>query len=190
MSFFKIEQYAQSAEGIVFDYSNAPFSLLFIGGLLVLYVVMAVHRTRRGQWSRDQWEKIAIEFGVPTVCVAIVVAMSYERQTLVGRFDAADVVRSDRSVFHFLAPEVSRMPVADVRAIRIDSVDWQNTRNGSPDGPVRTTYFIRLDVAGEREVLLVGCSRDRKHTEAVADQLVRFLRAHPDHQPRGFYVRL
>ena len=190
MSFLRNEQYAQSAEGIVFDYSNAPFSLLFIGGLLVLYVVMAVHRTRRGQWSRSQWQKIAIEFAVPTICVAIVVTMSYERQTLVGRFDAADLIRSDRSVFRLLAPEVSRIPVADVRAIRIDSADWQVTRNGSPDGPVRTTYFIRLDVAGERVVLLVGSSRDRAHTEAVAGQLTRFLRAHPDHQPRGFYERL
>ncbi|MCS7465804.1 hypothetical protein NZK35_03825 [Stieleria sp. ICT_E10.1] len=89
-----------------------------------------------------------------------------------------------------MSPRVSRIPVADVRAIRIDSVDWQNTRNGSPDGPVRTTYFIRLDVAGERVILVVGSSRDRAHTEAVADQLVRFLRAHPDHEPRGFYERL
>lgn len=190
MRFLKIREYEQSADGIEFYYSNAPLCLLILFVGIALCTMIAFHRTRKRKWLKAEREKIAIEFGMPIFCISFVIMMCYEQQDLVGRIDSPNLILSDRWLFRLFHPEVSQIPVADITAIRIDSADWQNTRNGSPDGPVRTVYFTRLDVAGERVKLLVGCSRDRESVKQNAEKLASFIQSHPDHKAGGFSLRL
>lgn len=187
VGFLRIDDYERSESAINFFYTNAPFSVLFVILLILGCVYIAIRRTRSKKWLKSEREKILIEFGVPIFCVAVVVAMSYEQESLTGTIESPNLVRSERWLLRVFHPTVTQIPVAKIRSIRIHSANWQNTRNGSPDGPEVTTYFIRLDVGDKRVPLLVGNSRDRELTSQIGQKLADFIQLHPDHQPRGFH---
>ena len=96
MRFLRIEDYVQSAGEIGFYYSNSPFSMLLVAGLVILCVVIAVHRTRSRKWLKTEREKIAIEFGVPVFCIFVAVTLSYGQEDLVGKKGSPELVQSSR----------------------------------------------------------------------------------------------
>lgn len=160
------------------------FMTLVVTGLSVA-ILVSVWRGRAGEGAkRHRGWKTAL--AVPWVCLAVIVAIAYGEARLEVRRDSHVLVVEDRGITGPLFMSRETVPIADITDIGIGHVVVKAPlRNGTPQGPDKDGYYLRI--RGKGGIRIKGPGReveDTRRTIAAARALLAFLKEHPDRPER------
>ncbi len=189
MNLFRIDRAEESFERLQLFHTNAPFAISAVLLTALVLVAIAVHRSKAKKWMRSEREKMAIEFGVPLVCLMIVVGISFKDETVIVGKDSPDLIHIRRNLLGLLWPDVTVIPIRKISAVRVDGMDYQVMKSDMPAGRTKTNHSVSLRFGREHLRLAVGNSTDRDDVLPWADRLAAFIQRHPDHEPQGFSDR-
>lgn len=182
MNLLRTDPAVHTSDGLVITHSNSLFAWVVISFTVVLLIVIAL-----GQWKHRRFR--LLDHSIPVICCALVIGLSFHAHSLTAHPGKPYLERTDATAWSFLSPKRSRWQIADIEALRLDVIESQATRNGSPIGLPKKNYFVRLSLSGGRRVELPETqSRNRATTLAIARLLATFIEDHEAFRGKKLYT--